>query len=153
MPLLTPTRELIRVPLTDRVFNDTVIKQEAVFDTLEHRQDAINGVAQVHVVVVVRSYANDNGEFGIALHDKGMPDKRVYLVADNLTVVNAETGEIVLIQAADNYFTWEEDIEALEGNVMFQGDFFLQLRDNAPIVIGDMIRQHIAQADAMGKFA
>jgi len=31
---------------------------------------------------------------------------------------------------------------------MYQGDYFLYLRDNQPLIIGDVIRQYIQQADA-----
>ena len=154
MALITHPRTLIEVPLTDRVFDDTTIKQDAIFIGLRHDQNHDTGVGIVSITVLVKSFASDNGAKGIYLGDKGMYDKRIDLVADNDTIVNAATGEILAIRT--RMMTpndWQSIIDALTVDYAYQGDFFIQLREAAPIVIGDMIRQHIAQADAMGKFA
>ena len=152
MPLVTPTLNPIKVALTDRVFNDTRFKQEAIFESLMHRQnEAGDSMAQINVTV--KYYADNAGSFGTPLHDKGMPDKSVALMADNNTVVDAADGAILVIFAHESEEERTAIANAYEQPVMLQGTFFATLRDNAPIVIGDMIRLHIAQADAMGKFA
>lgn len=155
MPLLSPQHPIIRVPLTDRHFNDTVIKQEATFVTLRHEQHPETGVGTANITVLVKSYATDNGTQGIYLGDKGLADKRVDLVADNNTLVNAQTGAILAIRTTPfDTPEWLATVETFAAtDTMLQGDFFLALRESAPVIIGDMIRQHIAHADAMGKFA
>lgn len=152
MPLVTPQNELIVINLTDRVFQNTTIKQKATFSGLEHRQNS-DGVSSALIMVLVQYFADSDGDYGVHLHDKGVPDVTKYLVADNDTVVDASTGAILAIKTDGNRDEWESIVNGYEQNVMLQGDFFGYLRDNASIIIGDMIRQHIAQGDAMGKFA
>jgi hypothetical protein len=153
MPLISPSRDLIHVVLSDRVFDSTRFKQEAVFEMLEHRQQAATGESTATIALTVKSYADDNGSFGVPLHDKGVPDKTVYLVADNNTVVDATTGTILFVFTNESIPDREEIIAGFSQDVALQGDFFGLLRDNSPIVIGDLIRLHIAQADAMGRFS
>ncbi|MFD2717915.1 hypothetical protein ACFST9_04265 [Hymenobacter monticola] len=156
MPIIQPTIEKIEVQLSDRIFNDTIIKQVAIFTRLEHRQHPETKVCSALVDVLVKSYSNDNGVNGIHLHDKGVYDRTVPLVADNNTVVRATTGEIVSINPMPfPNQAWKIAVDAIAENqdVMYQGDFFWMLRESQEINIGGLIRQHILAADQMGKFA
>lgn len=157
MPLLTSTHDLISVSLKDRNFNDTLIKQQAIFNTMIHRQDLDKGIATVVVTVTIRSYSNDKGIIGVPLNYQGVPDRQVDIVADNNCIVDATTGAILLIKQIGNSPRVQADFEAAAAkftqNVMYQGDFFLMIRDKMPITIGDLLKQHILQAEAMGRLS
>jgi hypothetical protein len=153
MPLIPHIPTPIEVSVSDRKVNDTTIKQKAVFQRLEHRI-AYNDEARVAVTVLVELYAADGDSYGEKLVGPGFAGYTVELVADNQTIVDVTTGEILAINTGyKSKMAWEAEAQGYEQPVMFQGDFFELIRDNQPIVIGDLIRQHIAQADAMGKFA
>ena len=153
MPLVNINRAIIMVPLADRVFAGTIIKQTATFVTLSHVQDPNSGVCSAVIVVLVKYYANNAGALGMSLNDHGVPDKQFNLTADNNTIVDASTGAILAINPV--FFEspeWLAQVAAFTQNVMKQGDFFQAMRDASPIIIGDLIKHHIAQADSMGRF-
>ena len=150
MPLLTSPRTSIELPVADKIYGDTVIKQKAVFASLNHAQFA-TGESVATVSVQVRSYSLSGGTYGESLHDKGVPDRLVTLVADNKCVVDAETGAILTVRGTETNKEWQAIVDGFDQPVMLQGDFFELLREQ-PIKIGDLIRLHITQADAMGKF-
>ena len=153
MPLIAHTPTPIEVPVSDRKVNDTTIKQKAIFQRLEHRI-LPSGEARVGVNVLVNLYAADGEAFGEKLTGNGFQSYMVELVADNQTIVDASSGAILAINTGyKSKADWEAQAQAYEQPVMFQGDFFELIRDNQSVEIGGMIRQHIAQADAMGKFA
>jgi hypothetical protein len=153
MPLIQHTPQLIEVAVSDRKINDTTIKQKVVFQSLLHRQMS-TGESRVGVTVQVNLYAADGDGYGSQLTGNGFTPYMVELVADNQTIVDASNGAILAINTDyKSKADWEAAANEYEQAVMFQGDFFELLRDNTAIEIGDLIRQHIAQADAMGKFA
>lgn len=147
MPLQPGTRALIEIPVTDRTFGDTTIKQKAIFNSLFHQQQA-SGECSAIINVTVRSYASVDGDYGVSLHDKGVPDRQISLSADNHSLVDMTTGGLLAIRRMETNLEWNAIINSFEQPTMLQGDFFELLRENSPIEIGDMIRQHIMLADA-----
>jgi len=151
MPVATYIPGLIELAVSDRIQDDTIIKQKVRFVSLLHSQDQ-SGVCVALIRVLVFPFSAAAGDFGAPLTG---PYARAYeteLVADNQTLVDAATGEIVAIRYLLTAEQWQ-DMLASERQTMLQGDFFHYLRENADVRIGDMIRQHIAQANAMGRFA
>ena len=151
MPLAPFKSTPIEVVVSDRIINDTVIKQKAVFESLTHRQ--MNGQSNAIIVLNVTMYASKDGEFGEQLTGDGFLVRRKELTAANDTLVDANTGEVLAVN--DTYMPTDEWVKTAEGFkqvVMFQGDFFEFLRDNVAIEIGAVIRQHIANADKLGRF-
>lgn len=150
MPLSPFTPTQIVIPVADRAYNDTIIKQKAMFTRLTHHQSETS--SSVTVDVIVSMYANDNGAYGMPLTGLGFAPYHKSLGADNNTLVDAETGEILAIRADEPQDVWEANAAEHDKLVMFQADFFLMLRDNAPIEIGKLITKHITDADALGRF-
>ena len=75
------------------------------------------------------------------------------LVADNDTIVDATTGQILAIRNDETETTWLAKADAYEQDVMLQGDFFEEVCITLPVVIGNLIKEHITNANAMGRFA
>jgi hypothetical protein len=61
-------------------------------------------------------------------------------------------GRILAIRHISTPEEWAA-AEAYPGQIMYQGKFMKYLRDHVPQVLGQVQRYHIAQADAMGRFA
>lgn len=155
MPLISHPPTPIIVEVSDRKINDTVIKQKVVFQRLEHRIQP-DGTARVGVSILVELYAASGAGYGEKLSGNGFNPYYDELVADNDTIVDAQTGDILAINingfGHKSQDDWTKQANEFKQNVMFQGDFFEVLRDTQPVEIGALIRQHITQADAMGKF-
>lgn len=150
MALVNYKTRKIEIELADRVIADTVIKQKAKFISLYHSQNETDSFATITVTVSL--YSADNGVYGAELTGAGFSSYNVVLIADNNTIVNAQTGAILLIRSYESNEVWKATAEQFTENVMFQGDFFEMLRDTQSINIGDLIKQHITQANEMGKF-
>ena len=149
MPLLTPYRQKIQVPVSNRVYGDTIIKQDVVFVRLQHNQDYISGVSTAEIMLLLRAYSSINGNVGVPLNDKGIPDRLIQLVADNSTLVDVATGALLAIRTGETNEAWNTLIGTFPQNTMLQGDYFAWLRDNHPLRIKDMILANITQADTM----
>jgi len=156
MPLITPLLPVIESPVSDRVSGDTRFRQKALFLNMFHQQ-LPNGIASVQVVVRVSLYAADATApdgYGPRLTGSGLSSYESTLTADNTTLVDAATGEqLAQKPLGQTDVEWQAVIASFSQNTMLQGDFFLMLRESQPVQIGDMIRHHIQQADAMGRFA
>ncbi len=171
MPYLEGARKLIEIEVSDRVYADTRFKQKAIFQSLNHYQNIDNGESSISVTVLVRCHAAiavpapvlEEGlepesdyvpkyEYGEVLTNKGIPDRYVQLIANNDTVVNMLDGTIIAIRQGETNEEWQTLLNSFEEQVMLQGDFFEYLRTNAPILIGQMVENHILNADLMGRF-
>lgn len=151
MPLEHYEKTSIEMPVSDRIFNDTIIKQKARFVALNHSQNEIESRATV--TAVVSMFANDNGAYGQELTGNGFHPYNVNMVADNNCLVDATDGSIVAIrEPGESDAQWRAKADLHEKPVMFQGDYFEYLREHQPLIIGDLIRLHITQSDAMGLF-
>jgi hypothetical protein len=150
MPLIPFTSTPIIIPVSDRTFNDTIIKQKAKFISLNHNQNDKESKATVTVEVYM--YGNDNGDYGSLLTGPGFQPYTYNLTADNDCIVKVADGSIVAIRTDEPSEIWNAKALLCEDDVMFQGDFFEMLRETQSIKIGDLIRQHITNADALGRF-
>ena len=146
MPVNPGLRTLIEIPVSDRVFGDTTIKQKAIFNTLYHHQQA-NGECSVTISVTVRSFSLQDGVYGESLADKGVPDRQISLTADNSTLVDMTTGSLLASRRYETNQEWDVIVNSFTQETMLEGDFFELLRENSPIRIGELIRMHIALAD------
>lgn len=153
MAFLTGTHLLIELPVADRQQGDTRIRQRARFVGLAHGQSA-DGTCTATITVLVSLYAAEGDGYGEPLTGPGFSPYSATLAADNQTLVAVESGQILAIRQGEQEAAWQAKIEELsrERDTMLQGDFFEVLREQT-IKIGDMIRQHIQQADAMGRFS
>lgn len=148
-------RTLIELPVADRVSGDTRIRQRARFLSLVHGQSS-DGACTAVITVLVSLYAAQGEDYGEALSGPGLSTYTVSLSADNQTLVDAGTGQILAIRQGEQPADWQARIDELsqERTTMLQGDFFEYLRDNGlPGTMRQMIEQHIQQADEMGRFA
>jgi hypothetical protein len=155
MALLSPPRTFIEQEISDLVQGDTRIKRKVRFETMHHHQ-AADGQCRATLFVRVYSYANQGGQYGELLQGALFRAYRCELQADNACLVEATTGAILAVQAVNEPLAdWLARAEGLSqaADTLLQGDFFEQLRQRQPVLIADMIRQHIQQADAMGRFA
>jgi hypothetical protein len=147
----TPTS--IVLPVADRVLGTTVLKQLATFVSLHHDYDA-HDQPQARIVVSVQMFGiGPDGSLGPALVGDGFSKREIVLMAANDTLVDAATGEILAIRTFAAGENWQAVLDRYEQPTMLQGNFFEYLRDNAAINIGGLIRQHIQNADALGRFA
>jgi len=152
MPLVNYQRNLIEIDLADRVISGTILKQKATFMSLLHNQNTTTGESSAKITVKVSLYAAAGTAYGVRLNGNGISDYTVDLLANNNTVVDATDGTILAIRGDESEDDWSALLDAYTQPVMLQGHFFEYLRENAQVQIGAMIRQHIAQADAMGRF-
>jgi len=136
--------------VSDRVVGDTIIKQKATFVSLSHNQNTSGSYASIQVLVEM--YANVAGDYGDKLSGPGIGTYYVTMNAENNTIVNAETGAILHVRNGESEAVWQALAELSPEPVMFQGDFFEMLREQ-PVKIADLIRAHIANADALGRFS
>jgi len=156
MPLYSPPQTTIELPVSDRVSGDTRFRQKALFLSLFHQQ-LPGGESSVRIVVRVRLYAADASAadgYGPQLTGPGLSSYEATLSADNRTLVDAADGtQLAMRQLGQTEAEWQALVESFPQPTMLQGDFFHALRESQPVQIGDMIRHHIQQADAMGRFA
>jgi hypothetical protein len=156
MPLILYTPSVIELAVSDRVAGDTRVRQKARFVSLFHQQTP-EGESSVRIVVCVRLYAAAGDDYGPALTGPGFSSYEATLGADNRTLVDARpehAGDVLAIREfGQTQASWQAVVDSFEQPTMLQGDFFEMLRDNQPVQIGDIIRQHIMRADALGRFA
>ena len=161
--LIEPAFEPIELPVSDRVFQDTILKQKAWYDVIEIRQ-LRGGGAEAVLWVEVRAYARLGEGYGEPLPPGTVMPRRIGLRADNNTAVTPE-GELryLLINEAQalNLVTgatepittdWHDFLRAKDESLYLQGDLFAQLRDRQDVRIRHLILLHITNADAMGRF-
>jgi hypothetical protein len=149
MPRYKPAHTFIELRISDLV--PGVIARLARFRAFAHDQ-APNGVCSVGAKVWVTLVRLVDGELGPPYENKATQEYEVSLVGDNNTIVDAATGEILLIKTTQDVPEWDDIAEAYPQMVMYQGDFFELVRKHSPLDLEEMIEQNIRQADAMGRF-
>jgi hypothetical protein len=90
------------------------------------------------------------GPFQTRKHEIRADDNTIVEVTDDPG--DPHFGRILAIKNSSTPSEWEA-AESYPGQIMYQGQFMSYLRDNLPQVLGQVQRYHIAQADAMGRFA
>ena len=156
MPLIPYTPSVIELAIADRIAGDTLIRQKARFLSLFHKQTP-EGISSVQIVVRVCLYAAEGQGYGPLLSGPGFSSYEATLGADNRTLVDARpehAGDVLATrELGQTEEAWQAVVDSYPQPTMLQGDFFEMLRDNQPVQIGDIIRRHIARADALGRFA
>ncbi|WP_375436665.1 hypothetical protein [uncultured Hymenobacter sp.] len=171
MPLLSTPVAVIELPVSNRVVENTIIRQKARYESLEISQTE-SGECTVKLWVAVTPYAlAEDGDYG----QRMPPDfitRRIALLADNNTAVdpaangallyirltastalNFAAGTIEEIPNADLPSAWRDYLNSKPESMRLQGDFFCTLRDTQPVLIKGLLEDHIRQADAMGRFS
>lgn len=145
----------IELAVADLVRGKTQLKQKVRFLRLEHNDAA--RTATIHVLVLLFAVADDGG-YGEALTGPSFSSYTDAIVASNSRLVDMRNGAILAERYAKKAdgtrgtdADWQATIERVQASevpAMYQGDYFLYLRDNQPLIIGEVIRQYIQQADA-----
>ncbi|MBO2007563.1 hypothetical protein [Hymenobacter negativus] len=153
--------EFIEVPVSDRVFQETTVKQKARWVTLSVAQDPATKHLLVLVGLTVELYATHAGEYGSRLLGRGFADYPVTLRADNECAVyfnpadeeDPRNGQILYLQGERDAAEWAQLLEQAPEPVALQGDAFRWMMHHQPLVIGRMVRDFIAQADQDPRFS
>ena len=90
MPQITYTPVDIVLEIPDIVLANTIIKRKAKMLTLIYNQP----YKTVSVAWQIQHYADDNGQYGEYIGAQ-VGDKLKETLADNTTIVNAQTGDII----------------------------------------------------------
>jgi hypothetical protein len=122
MPLISPPRTFIDVPVTDRTPG---VKQQARWNSLQAQQNPETGVLQLNVGVLVQPYADDNGAYGERLFGKGINPWNVLLVGNNDCAVNPDTGEVLYLRTTETDAQWVDLLNSKPEPLILQGDWFL----------------------------
>ena len=155
MPLLPFTPSPIELRVSNKALpGGGRLGQRARFWQFGHTQSP-DQLAQSTVLIKVIVTAHDlvGEELGDELSAQGFVPRIVELSADNTTLVEAATGAILADLRGLNLVERQAAIDGFAQDTLLQGDFFELLRDTAPVKIGDLLRQHLQQADALGRFA
>lgn len=149
MALLTSPREHIEVEVSSRIIADTVVRQLVRYVKLtDEKTDS--GECIVSILVKVFLHADHAGSLGERLSGPGFSPYEVYLYANNQTLVDAATGEILLIRSGETEAEWQQKVTAAaeQRDVMLQGDYFDLLRQRA-VEIEPLVVQNIRAADVL----
>jgi hypothetical protein len=146
MPRLTPDRSPIaRLRVVDRVQDETTICQVATLRTVNLSHGA-NGVFSVTITVWVSQHSYRAGEPGDEL--AGSPGRALTFAGDNLTLVDAATGEQLATRTAETNEQWQLIENGFEQVTMWQGDFLLAMMRSGPVNIPDLVLYHMARANS-----
>ncbi|GAB3303736.1 hypothetical protein [Hymenobacter tenuis] len=153
MALQTFDPTFIQYPLSDLTIGDTQVKQMGQLTDFHYHKNRQTGEAWAKITLYVTLHADIAGGIGPELPATVFGEGREeYLVADNNTLVDAETGEILAIKGIHPDAYWQELVEG-ERLVELQGVYFDKYSERIPEQsIADMWRWHILNAVAMGKF-
>jgi len=157
-PYTPPPFEL---EVSDRTEGQTTVKQKVRFLRLEHDDEL--RTCLIHIRVTPYAVAPGGG-YGPALLRPPFTSYPATLAAENNTLVDTRDGSILAVRyaprpggALGTDADWQADIARIEADAtvpaMYQGDYFLMLRDTQSLIIGDLIRHHILQANTLGRFA
>lgn len=152
MPIQPYTPPPFELPVADLVRGKTHLKQKVRFLRLEH--DDAQRTATIYLLVLLFALA-EHGGYGEALTTPPFASYPATITADNNRLVDMRTGSIVAerypLSGALTDAEWQTAVARVQASpvpAMYQGDYFLYLRDNQPLIIGEVIRQYIQQADA-----
>lgn len=133
----------ITINIADLVIGDTVIKRKATLFTMTYNQST----KTVALSWTVKSYANDNGNYGDALTI--IPDYSKESIADNNVAVNPATGQILeKTEPIPNTDPVEYDYPM---DYVGQYDFFYTMGANVAIKVHDVITQYGNQMTSWDK--
>jgi hypothetical protein len=143
------------VAISDYVNGSTRYKRKAKWLSFYHAVTPQAGV-NLQLVVLITAYAAVEGspeEYGPQLIG---PQFRAYestLQADESTLVDATSGEVLAVRGALMPEAWQALTDSFEQDIMLQTEYFARARDLGAVAIAPMVLHHIAQADALGRFS
>lgn len=175
MPLVRHEEPQILVEIQDQVDGSTRIKRKARFLNMTYSQgtDFMFGSQPGDSVILnlmIEQYAAGAQDpvsgvfaYGERLNKRGYQDYPFQIIANNTSVVDATTGEVLCERAQyDNALRIANETgvelelvlpDVLKGrNFMFEGERFRMIASSQPITVDPMIVQNIQQADAAGRF-
>lgn len=147
MPLITLPIVNIEIDIPDLIVNEITIKRKAKLFSMNYNQNA----PSLTLTWIVH-YPDLEGVKGYLPYSKQS-------IADNTTMVDAQTGAIVLpteVQDTNEDGTLKVDdngnpvmVEKIvyDGNYVGQYDWFNYIAETQPVKVHDMIRQYGMQAD------
>jgi hypothetical protein len=154
-------RDPLELRVNNRTYGQTAFGQMARRMELHHRH-ADDGTHAVRITVRVTLHAlTENDELGEPLTGNGLAPYYKTLTADNNTIVDPETGGFLEIRQPEHTQTaWEQVIARVDAErqaaglpeAFLQGDYFGWLGRHKPVLLDEMILQHMAAAQLMGHF-
>jgi hypothetical protein len=141
-------------PVCDREVAGIRYKQKAECKGFSVHEDDELGCL-VRMTIRLWLYAPDAEApdgYGPRVEGEGFTYRPRELKADDDTLVDAATGEILAERAKCSTEQWAAVRDDPDRAVMGQGNFFQQVRDLVPFINRDLIAQHVHQANAMGRF-
>jgi hypothetical protein len=154
----------IIVEISDLTLDSTIIKRKARFDSLHYQQlDQPNydGKQIVVISLTILHYTQlSDGSYGELINNsRGIQSYQTQLIADNSTLVDATTGQIIgpssLLDDPNNLldaYTDENGVQHDAGilfgkDYMYESEFFRRIADQLPVVVDDLIKLHIVTAN------
>ena len=129
--LIIGDTEQIEIEVPDFEASGTTLKRKAKLFTLTYNQKA----KYLSLVWIVNYFSkNVDGSYGDLISAQGINEYTRESVADNSTMVNAQTGQILIPDGNGNY---DEQIDRIG-----QYDFFNSLAKAQPVQVHDLIRQY-----------
>lgn len=166
MSLIRFQQPQIVVEIADLTIGSTVIKRKARFDSLVYSQLAIptppmfkqpggDSPETVTVNLTIQFFAkNEDDSYGEPLDGKpGFSSYSFPLIANNTTLVDATTGDVVGTAAE-----YEVVANVVEGgkffgkSLMYENEFFRNMAMNVEVKVDEVIEQYILKASQAGRF-
>lgn len=148
MPRQTPDRSPIaRLRVVDRVQDETTICQVATLRSV-NLSHGTNGLFTVTITVWVSQHSCRAGEPGDEL--PGSPGRSLTFAGDNLTLVDAATGEQLATRTSETNAQWQLVEDSFAQATMWQGDFLLAMMRGGAVDIPALVLYHMQRANAPG---
>lgn len=128
--------EPITISIPDYVVNGTKVKRKASLFTMTYNQYA----KTLSLIWTVKCYADSLGKYGEYIGAM-IPDYSRESVADNLTAVNPQTGQILEADSTGKYAI----------NWMGQYDWFHMVSEAQPLHVANLIRQYGSMMQSWNK--
>lgn len=107
---------------------------------------AAGGAFSVTIGVWVTQHSCRSGEPGDEL--AGSPGRALTFSGDNLTLVDAATGEQLATRTTESNAQWQAVEDSFPQDTMWQGDFLLQVLRSGPVDIPALVLYHMARANS-----
>jgi hypothetical protein len=78
----------------------------------------------------------------------GSPGRALTFAGDNLTLVDAATGEQLATRTSETNEEWQLLEDSFAQVTMWQGDFLLAMLRGGPVDIPDLVRYHMQRANS-----
>ncbi|MEO6721441.1 MAG: hypothetical protein ABIN67_13820 [Ferruginibacter sp.] len=134
MALVTIPNVEIEIEIPDVELQGTTLKRKAKLFTLTYNQ---NAKALTLTWIVSYYILDNNGGYGSLLEMPGISTYSKESIADDTTMVDVQTGAILLPNTDNNY----------AGDYIGQYSWFNMVAENSPLKVHDLIRAYGLQAN------